>query len=242
MTTRLERPDWHIGTDGLRYPPEPWHLAGQFVVSTFVVSRRRLDGLLAIVPRGARMIGGAGRIVVGVAFVEYAPRGVLSYRELLVALPVLSRRGIWYSIPRIWVDSAQSRAGGRELWAIPKELASFEWREGGDRVHARMSLDGRDVASVESRGRVSLPGRWPLALPTAQAADGRTIYSRNEVRARLSFVSSRWEFAGDGPLGFLAGVRPLISVALTAADVVFGMKVERANDSLPPVGPPMPHG
>ncbi len=60
------------------------------------------------------------------AFVEYAPRGVLPYRELLVALLVLGRRGVWYTIPRIWVDSAQSRIGGRELWAIPKELASFD--------------------------------------------------------------------------------------------------------------------
>jgi hypothetical protein len=160
------------------------------------------------------------------------PRGVLSYRELLVALPVLSRRGLQYSIPRIWVDSAQSRAGGRDLWAIPKDLAAFDWRETGDHVHARMSLEGRDVASVETGRRVSLPGRWPLPLPTAQALDGRTIYSRNGVRARVSFVSARWEFAGDGPLGFLAGMRPLISATLTDADVAFGTKVERVQRSV----------
>ncbi len=230
MTTPLERPDWHVGSDGLRYPPEPWHLAGQFVVSTFVVPRRRLGHLLDIVPDGARVIGGAGRVFVGAAFVDYAARGVLAYRELLVALPVLSRRrGLGYSIPLIWVDSAQSRVGGRELWGIPKDLASFDWRESGDRVQASMSLEGREVASVETRRSISIPGRWPLPLPTAQRVDGRTIYSKNAVRARLAFVSTRWEFASDGPLGFLAGVRPLVSMALNDADVVFGAKVERAS-------------
>ncbi|MEO5817133.1 MAG: acetoacetate decarboxylase family protein [Gemmatimonadaceae bacterium] len=233
MTTLTERQDWHVSSDGLRYPKEPWHLAGQFVVSTFVVSRRSLGALLEIVPAGERVIGGAGRIFVGVAFVDYAPRGVLSYRELLVALPVISRHGVRYSIPLICVDSAQSRVGGRELWAIPKELASFDWREGGGRVHARMSQEGREVASVETGGRVALPGRWPLPLPTAQTLDGRTIYSRNAVRARPSLVSARWKFASDGPLGFLAGARPLISVSLTDADVAFGVEVERASASLP---------
>lgn len=32
-----------------------------------------------------------------------------------------------FHISQIWVDSEKSLQGGRENWAVPKKLASFEW-------------------------------------------------------------------------------------------------------------------
>ena len=75
------------------------------------------------------------------------PGSDLTYSELLVARRARSTSDGAGSIPRlsgplrasleitdIWVDSPASRNGGRELWAIPKELCDLERTTTGDRV------------------------------------------------------------------------------------------------------------
>ena len=89
----------------MTYPPEPWHLHGQLWLSLFRVRRGEHPDR----PPG----------LYGAALVSYEEPSPLTYSELLVATPV----GVKAQITDIWVDSPDSRDGGRELWAIPKELA-----------------------------------------------------------------------------------------------------------------------
>src|SRR5687768_9930059 len=100
----------------MSYPPEPWQLHGRACVSVWLVRATALP------PLPVRPVTVFGRAVVGTAFVDYRPPG-MAYHEVLAA--VLVRRGLRFgvSIPRIWVDSPASLAGGRELWGIPKEPA-----------------------------------------------------------------------------------------------------------------------
>lgn len=69
----------------------------------------------------------------GVYCAHYGAGSTLEYLELIV-IPGLVRRGhrlgAWIS--HIYVDDAQSVAGGRSIWALPKELAEF--RDGPDLV------------------------------------------------------------------------------------------------------------
>ncbi|MGV9193975.1 hypothetical protein ACQ143_06485 [Microbacterium sp. MC2] len=101
------------------YPPEPWRLRGDFVVSVFLVPVRELPRAVAEhAPVGARPVTIAGRAVVGVTGVRYTPAGQLAYDELLVALPVWRGRGrVAVTIPWIRVTTAVSRDGGRALSA-----------------------------------------------------------------------------------------------------------------------------
>lgn len=229
--------DWHVGEDGIGYPPEPWYLGGTLRTSVFIVPAAQVPAEVASAPEaaGARPLRLAGNLVIGASFVEYSEGGVLAYDELLIA--VAGRRGLAprVSIPHIWVDSPQSRTGGRELWAIPKDLATFDVTPtAAHRTHSSapvtrtMSLDGTVVASLTSTdGRRILPGMPHLPLTLAQHLDGRTVISHNNLFTQLRTLRAEWTFDADGPLGYLAGRAPVLSVALADSSIVFGSAVLR---------------
>ena len=205
----------------MTYPPEPWYLGGSLLVSLFRVP-------VSALPASSAPLSARGHAVVGVAFARYGPGGVLSYDELLVATPTLHRGRPRVTIPQIWVDSAESLEGGRALWGIPKQIAVFRRAGTTDAASVSMSTDTGPVAGLRSRvGRALVPGMRQLPLPIVQRDGGRAIVSHNRVIGRVRSLRTRWTFAADGPLGYLHGRRPLASVALTDASIVFGMDVRR---------------
>jgi hypothetical protein len=212
------------------YPPEPWYLGGHLLVSAFRVPVAELPApVLEAVPHDHAPLVVAGHVTLGAAFVHYLPGGALRYEELLLALPVRKGLAIRQSIPHIWVDSPASMRGGRELWGIPKALGTFTREVDGRAVRTAMQDDGTEVAALDARvGPRLLPGSPPVPLATAQLLAGRRFVSRNTVFARVHALRTQWRFAPDGPLGFLAGRTPLLSLALRDAAVVFGTRVERS--------------
>lgn len=215
------------GAAEVAYPPEPWHLGGDFLVGVFLVPVGSLpDEVWNQFPRGARPLQIAGRVIVGVAAVRYGPGGVLAYDELLVAIPVIARRRVSVTIPQIWVTSPASRAGGRALWGIPKELMSARRESAGRSMRALYRREDRAVlAEATGRAGCVLPGTWSLPLPTLQRGGRAAIRSSNSVRARIHLARTRWAFGSS--LSWLQGRRPALSVALTRAKVVFGARVDR---------------
>ncbi|MBY6708509.1 MULTISPECIES: acetoacetate decarboxylase family protein [unclassified Rhodococcus (in: high G+C Gram-positive bacteria)] len=230
MTESTRTQDWHTGADGELYPPEPWYLGGTLLVSVYRVPVHELpkDVVSAVSDADARLVTVGGHAVVSAAFVRYTSGGVLSYDELIGS--VLVRRGltVMATIPHIWVDSPQSRTGGRELWSIPKHLGEFRRETSGPRVTASMTFDGAPVAALDARvGRRLTPGTPRIPLTTAQHLGGRTVVSRNTIYATTRALSTTWTFASDGPLGHLHGRTPTVSVALADASIVFGGHVDR---------------
>ena len=125
-------------------PPEPWQLGGSKPLTVFASA-----GGLAAAGAGGVRAGGRGAGEVGGhagrrRAVRHAPGSVPEYDELLVS--ALTRRGrkLVSTLAHIWVDSPQSVAGGRELWAIPKGLARID-RHGDS---ATVDVDGRTAASL----------------------------------------------------------------------------------------------
>lgn len=197
------------------YPPEPWRLNGHGCVAVWLVRATELPPVPAAVP--ARPVTLFGRAVVGTAFVDYRPPG-MAYHEVLAA--VLVRRGLRFgvSITHIWVDSEASRAGGRELWGIPKESAGFEWT-GGLTASAR---DGRGpIASV--RARSPRFGVWLAAVTSTWQALGDDL-ARTPLRAAglVTPVRATWRIDPAGPLAWLLPHRPLVSVAVRRMRMRFG--------------------
>ncbi len=185
------------------YPPAPWRMHGSMWLSVFRLGEAADERH----PAG----------IYGAALVDYQEPSPLTYGELLVARSMTDAEGERaVTITDIWVDSPASRAGGRELWAIPKGLCSFERataRERGiDRTRWEASVDGRPVAAadftdisrlaprVPFRGRVEQPG-IPDHPDTAHV-----VMSGN---ARALPCRGRWRLAADGPLAFLRGARQL---------------------------------
>jgi hypothetical protein len=212
------------------YPPEPWYLGGTLLVSSFLVPIAELPpSFAAALPprRSPATIG--GRAIVGVGFANYAHGGVLHYDELLVAVPSLRAGRLRYTIPQIWVDSAASRQGARDLWAIPKQLATFDRTVSHSGVSTTMNLGDDTVASLTATfGRAHVPGMRKLALPIIQSEPGRRVLSHNLVVGRMTRLLGTWTFDPNGPLGYLAGRKPFVSFAVREAAIVFGMNVSRS--------------
>ncbi|WAL66902.1 acetoacetate decarboxylase family protein [Amycolatopsis cynarae] len=198
------------------YPDEPWDLCGHGYVSLWLVPEWALPEL----PPGVRPVTVAGRAVVGTAFVDYLPGGLLPYHEVLAA--VMVRRGARFglSITDIWVDSPASRAGGRELWGIPKELAAFGMAHG--RVaRARASEGDTLLAEAEVRsGPVGLRMPFPVVGTAMQMLRGALARTPIRARGRLSLAKSAWRFGGR--LGWLNFGRPLGGIAVRDFEMRFG--------------------
>jgi hypothetical protein len=211
------------------YPPEPWYLGGRLLVSAFLVPRASIPRAVTQIPEKRTPLRWGDRLVVGVAFARYVPGGVLSYDELLVALPSVGGTPA-VTIPQIWVDSPESVAGGRALWSIPKHLGAFDHAETESGTSSTASAEGGMIASVSARyGRTLLPGMHQLPLPTLQRLEGRTVLSTNRVIGRVRALRAHWEFTPHGPLGYLHGRTPFGSFAVTDASIIFGLKVRRAR-------------
>jgi acetoacetate decarboxylase len=211
----------------MSYPPAPWDLHGQLWLSLFRVRPgdhvERRPGLY------------------GVALVAYEPPGQLSYSELLVARRARSTGDGAGSIPGlggaqrapleitdIWVDSPISRVGGRELWAIPKELCDLERATDGGRVqHTAWSamLDGSPIATARFSDVSAPVPRLPFRGSTRQRGLGeadRVLVAPIAGTAKAFPTRASWEFSVRGPLAWLSGKRPLASVRLSDFSLSFG--------------------
>ncbi|WP_020672771.1 acetoacetate decarboxylase family protein [Amycolatopsis nigrescens] len=199
------------------YPAEPWHLAGQAYLSVWRVPPAELPAL----PAGLRPVRVAGSAFVVTAWIDYQPPGQLSYHELLATVAV---RGGWRptgSITEIWVDSATSMAGGRALWGIPKDLAALDFRHGRT-FTAAAGTDTEWIATAAFTRRAGAPVAPPTGFRIAQTLHGALKYSPVRARARPHFAVANWNINPDGPLGYLTGRTPLLSVCLRDFTLRFG--------------------
>ncbi|WP_139980738.1 acetoacetate decarboxylase family protein [Nocardioides litoris] len=224
MTTPAQAP--YTKPAGITYPGAPWPMVGSMWLTVLRLGQDAVavDGTPR--PRG----------VYGAAFVSYAEGSPLTYSELLVAraLPTGSRSPLAalrskVSITDIWVDSPESVAGGRELWAIPKGLADFDL----DTSHRgpltttdwSATLERRPVASASftdlSRVAPRTPFKgvtWQPELPEGGGEKSAVL----QGTAKTLPARARWDFAADGPLGWLQAARPLASVRMASFRMSFG--------------------
>jgi len=199
------------------YPDAPWQMVGSLWVSIFRL-KQDVDELR---PAG----------IYGAAFVSYEEGSPLTYSELLVAraLPKSAGKGRKVTITDIWVDSPASVAGGRELWAIPKGLCDFELDASHRGPLARTgwsaSLERRPIARATfkdvSAAAPRLPFKgvtWQPELPEGGGEKGATLQGSSKALP----ARAHWEFAADGPLGYLRGARQLASLRQAKFRMSFG--------------------
>ncbi|GAA3522603.1 acetoacetate decarboxylase family protein [Nocardioides daeguensis] len=197
------------------YPPAPWHMHGSLWLSVFRLAR----DVDVHHPAGTY----------GVALVSYEEPSPLTYHELLLARTVKNRAGKGaVTITDIWVDSPASQAGGRALWAIPKELCDFDldtsfrgpvtstdWSASVERrpiVEASFTDVSRAAIRMPFTGLVEQPGipEHPETADVVMKGNAKALPCRG-----------RWSFAADGPLGFMREARQLGSFRMAGFRLAF---------------------
>ncbi len=201
-----------MGVNEPAYPPEPWDLHGHAHVGVWLQPRHAAP---APHHAGTRQVRLFGRVLVAAAFFRYDEPSPLTYDEIMATQLVRDGWRPRVSITHIWVDSPASMAGGRELWAIPKDLAEFS------RV-TDASYEAHGIGRLRL-GRIRrLPFQLPLRFRIAQDREGRLVTSPVAGRARLGITRGTWTFDSDGALGFLAGRRPLLTMTVEPFRLTFG--------------------
>ena len=160
--------------------------------------------------------------VYGVALICYEQPSPLTYSELLVARQVDRR----VTITDIWVDSEDSRDGGRDLWAFPKELCDFRLENTGGRLQRTSwtaSLGGRSIVRARFSDISNLTLRTPFKGATRQDREsGEEVSATLTGSAKVLPCRGSWEFNDVGPLAWLAGKRPLASFRMADFQLSFG--------------------
>lgn len=194
------------------YPLSPWDLTGHAYTGVWLLPKH-----LAPPPHNAdtKAVTIFGRVIVCAAFFVYEEPSPLTYDEIMSTVLVRDRWRLRVSITHIWVNSPASRDGGRELWAIPKDLADFDVGQ-----HASYAAQGIGSLMVNRVRR--LPFRVPLRFTTAQDRNGDLLVTPVSGAIRAGLAKSRWSFAADGPIGFLAGRKPLLTWAAKPFHLIFG--------------------
>ncbi|TNM47180.1 hypothetical protein FHP29_03130 [Nocardioides albidus] len=197
------------------YPPAPWHMHGSLWLSVFRLGHDVDERH----PRGTY----------GAALVSYEEPSPLTYHELLLARTVRNSAGKGaVTITDIWVDSPASRAGGRALWAIPKDLCDFDlessfrgpvtstdWTATVERrpiVEARFTDVSRAAVRAPFTGLVEQPG-------IAEHPETADVVMKGTAKALP--CRGRWTFAADGPLGFMREARQLGSFRMADFRLAF---------------------
>lgn len=191
------------------YPPAPWKMHGQLWLSLFRVREGDDPG---------REPG-----IYGVALVRYEEPSPLTYGELLVARQVEKA----VTISDIWVDSPASVAGGRALWAIPKDLCDFTFRTDRRGPLARTawtaSVDGRPIASAQFTDVSRFAPRLPFKGSTRQQREGGEVVTASLTGSSKALpCRGTWSFDPAGPLGWLSGKRSLASFRQADFQMSFG--------------------
>lgn len=161
------------------YPPAPWRTYGEGVIAPFLVPA----DAISLPPALASFR--FGPLTLGLlAYIDYQPPSPLTYQELIWMPSLLQgQRGrpTGYYVAHMYVDNESSLQAGREIWALPKQRASF------DRRGKRVEIKAEDGTLLELAWQTT---RWVFPfknrVATLQVRRGKKIRFQADFRARAS--------------------------------------------------------
>jgi len=211
--------------------PAPWQLEGQGVIISFPAHKKNVLASTHLSEDDqAAFKGGIGAVML----VRYTKAPCGPYDELLYIPGFFTHQNKTYlRITKIFVSSKESVEWGRRNWAIPKELADFDWRHGEKEWH----IDVRQPKTANNIYSVSLSPRFfnfPLTtsfLPWSLLQKQEEKYSNGEEfyletkltgkgKAKICFID-RVEGSRDFPDYHEMSHGPRIAVAVNPFEMTF---------------------
>ncbi|MBE9207075.1 acetoacetate decarboxylase family protein [Nostoc sp. LEGE 06077] len=190
----------------MSYPATPWILRGKALASLHLVN---INQVRSLIPSEFQIFSvWPGKTLAAVYLSDYTQGSVLEYSELIVAPAVVSYRnkiGAWIS--HIYVDNADSVAGGREIWGLPKELADFTWE---DDKRVRVRQGDRKLCTLNYTQQ-SLAWRQRLTGSTFSVKGVELLKFSAECEALLGLISSQLEVPGESPFSSIGLGQPFLT-------------------------------
>ncbi len=183
----------------MAYPAAPWRLRGCALHALRLIPSEQAAASL---PPSVRAVPAVPRRTPVLLFIaSYSAGSTLHYHELIVAVAARVRARLGFWIAHIYVDEPSSMAGGREIWGLPKQLASFEWDlESAGEVRVRQGE--RLLCAVSCRPpKLSLP--LPLYLPVLTRLNSRLCRFEGRGRSAVSRTPGAVHVPADSPLSTL---------------------------------------
>jgi len=135
--------------------PAPWNLSGR----GFILIYRFPEAFVresCFLPEEWKELKWSG--LGYVMFADYEDTPVGPYRELLIIPGKTSHGGVKLAtIAKIYVDSTESMANGRQNWGIPKEFADFSWSQENREHTIRVGGSQPWLEIVMEHGSIPIP-------------------------------------------------------------------------------------
>ncbi|MEH2463169.1 acetoacetate decarboxylase family protein [Nostoc sp.] len=189
------------------YPQAPWTLQGYAIQTLHLVN---IDRVRSLIPLELKILSvWPGKTLASVYLSNYRSGSVLEYSELIIAPALVnyqSKIGAWIS--HIYVDNADSVAGGREIWGLPKEPAEFTWEQ-GERVTVHQ--ENRKLCSL-NYNRQNLAWRQWLSVSTFSAKGADLLIFPAAFESVLGLISSKLEIPAESPFSGIGLGQPWLTV------------------------------
>ncbi|MBW4687582.1 MAG: acetoacetate decarboxylase family protein [Komarekiella atlantica HA4396-MV6] len=189
------------------YPQTPWTLQGYAIQTLQLVN---IDRVRHLIPSELEIISvWPGKTLGSVYLSNYGSGSVLEYSELVVAPAVVSYQGKFGGwVSHIYVDNADSVAGGREIWGLPKELAEFSWEQ-GERVTVRQ---GNQQLCSLNYNRQNLALRSHLNASGFSAMGNDLLIFPTKFESLLGLIGSKLEVPAESPFSNIGFGQPFLTV------------------------------
>ncbi|OYD95413.1 acetoacetate decarboxylase [Nostoc sp. 'Peltigera membranacea cyanobiont' 210A] len=191
----------------MSYPQAPWILQGYAIQTLHLVN---VDQVRRLIPLELEIISvWPGKTLGSVYLSNYGSGSVLEYSELIV-VPALvnyqSKIGAWIS--HIYVDNADSVAGGREIWGLPKELAKFTWEQG---KYVTVHQENRKLCSLNYNQQSFAWRQW-LSASSFSVKGADLLMFPAEVESVLGLIGSKLEIPAESPFSGIGLGQPWLTV------------------------------
>ena len=199
----------------MSYPQAPWTLKGFALQTLHLIDIAKAS---LFIPPGLAIVPAApGKTLGGIYLANYGTGSSLDYNELIVVAGMVKRGttiGAWVS--HIYVDNPDSVAGGREIWGLPKELATFDWQPGAQQVSVRQESLG--LCSLSFSGRVSLL-RQAIAFPAYSLLNADFLRFNAKASANFGWIGATLEVPEDSPFKRLIDTTPISALSADSLEL-----------------------
>ena len=199
----------------MSYPQAPWTLRGFAFQTLHLIDLAKASPFIP--PELTIVTVSPSKTLGGVYLSNYGAGSSLEYSELIVVAGLVKRGqtiGAWVS--HIYVDNPDSVAGGREIWGMPKELATFDWQTGAQRVVVRQ--DNQVLCALSSSGRVSL-WRQSIAFPAYSLLNSNFARFNATALANFGLITAKLEVPGTSPFARVIDTPPTIAASADALEL-----------------------